>query len=901
MKKKFIVFLLVVLIFVMGMLVSCSNDPPQETLPTEDTKYYTVTFQLNGGMLEGQTPEGELRVKEGTVLHLSEYVPEKAGHTFAGYKSGETLYEGTAEVTVLSDLTLEAQWTERTVFCEVRLDTAGGSVAGQDLSEALRVKKGTLLSLSAYIPVKDGYIFGGWRSNQTVYSGDEQLTIDTDVTLTAQWTPIPSYTVHFEADGGTMSNSRITVREGTVLCFADDVPMKEGYDFTGWKASNGTVYSRTDSLAVTGDATFTAVWKRSVTDAAQFVFTLSEDGNSYILSGLADGFSVKDVVVPGTYNGKPVTEIGSNVFSYLDAVETVDLTNGTSLVKIGSWNFTNCKALTSVTLENCASLETVGDACFKGCTQLVTIDLKGLSSLKTIGSSCFDGYSWDGPGGLPVRALDFSDCVSLESIGQMSFWYLTEVQVLDFSQTKLTSIGRQVITHCPALEILRLPATLSGDRIGSEFIRETDNLKEISVSPLSIYLCTDQGILYDIDKTVIFKVPAAGELAEYVAPASVKTVRSQAFRNAAKLTWIDLTPCHLQEIEWNALAGCINATVKVAFNESGNNEDGTKVTLGSGWNQAVKAVEYRKVIEITVSGITDGSAVTGKTVTLQADAVYGSDICELTVWLNGAAIQKSDNGYVLPLVLGANTVEIQANHQEKTASVTLTVTRVAGNPTVTTDLTDGVISWYGSALDFTITAKDAAGDFLKSTAIEIRYDFGYGSYLQENGVTLTDNADGTIGGKVSYDFYYDSFYLEGNTRITLTVLVRDGDLTDSVQYTVDWRETSPSIWVSTDLTDGRRSDYDTPVSFSLTAKGLSGEALGASAIALQYDFGYEKQPLTEAHYTMEEQGDGTILVTVDFSRFAQMGFFDWEDRNITLILIVSDGTAEKTFLIQLLG
>ena len=53
---------------------------------------------------------------------------------------------------------------------------------------------------------------------------------------------------------------------------------------------------------------------------------------------------------------------------------------------------------------------------------------------------------------------------------------------------------------------------------------------------------------------------------------------------------------------------------------------------------------------------------------------------------------------------------------------------------------------------------------------------------------MTDNADGTISVSVSYDTYYDWFYFEGDTEITLTVIVKDGTATKSLSYTIDWKE-----------------------------------------------------------------------------------------------------------------
>ena len=52
---------------------------------------------------------------------------------------------------------------------------------------------------------------------------------------------------------------------------------------------------------------------------------------------------------------------------------------------------------------------------------------------------------------------------------------------------------------------------------------------------------------------------------------------------------------------------------------------------------------------------------------------------------------------------------------------------------------------------------------------------------------MTDNSDGTITVSLNYDQYADMFYIDGDTIITLTIKVSDGDLSAEVSYTVDWK------------------------------------------------------------------------------------------------------------------
>ena len=853
----------------------------------ETPNSYTITLDLSGGMLANT----EISANEGTIIDLSNYVPSKEGYTFNGWKNGETDVARDAQITLSENMTLVAQWTEIPVYYNVTLNTDGGVVEGKDLTSALQVKKGTVLVLSEYIPEKNGHTFGGWKLGETVYQANSEITVTSDMELIALWTPIPTYTITFNANEGTLTNNSVTVMEGTIIQFADYIPTRVGFDFIGWKAENNTVYKATDAFTVTEATSFTAEWVLAATDASKFVFTLSADEQSYILSGLADGFDIANVVVPGEHNGRPVTEISNNVFYNKSTIISIDLSKCTALNVIGSYNFNDCANLTSVNLEGCVSLKMISNACFVSLPNLTILNLKGLGQLEEIGSHCFT-YGGISMTQIPVEILDFSECVSLKKIGDMSFWYLSGVKVLDFSNTKLNSIGKQFIKQCSALETISLPATLNPANVDFEFITYTPKLKEIVVDSLSLYLCSENGVLYDIDKTIIYKYPSANAATEYTAPATIKTVKSQAFHDAKNLDIIDFTACTLHAIDWQAFAGCSSATLKVAFNADGKNENGSSVALGSNWNQGVPSVEYLKVVDISFSGVTDGATVTTESITLTANATYGEDEIELVVKLNGQIVVADGNTYILNLVIGENTIELSANHNGKSAQKTIKITRVQGELEVSTNLANRVISWYGSTVDFVIDAKSASGAALTSSAVEIKYNWGYGSYKQDMGVTMTDNADGTISVSVSYDTYYDWFYFEGDTEITLTVIVKDGDQSKTLSYTVDWREEAPSMSVTTTLSNNTISGYGSTVDFVIDAKSASGAALTSSSVEIQYNWGFGSYK-QDMGVTMTDNADGTISVSVSYDTYYDWFYFEG-DTEITLTVIVKDGTDTKS-------
>lgn len=84
-------------------------------------------------------------------------------------------------VVILLSVGLTAcNWQQVTIV----LDCDGGFL-GEDASVSLDVKTGEKTDLSAYVPEKDGYVFGGWSDGKTIYKADYVPT--GDVTLKAVW------------------------------------------------------------------------------------------------------------------------------------------------------------------------------------------------------------------------------------------------------------------------------------------------------------------------------------------------------------------------------------------------------------------------------------------------------------------------------------------------------------------------------------------------------------------------------------------------------------------------------------------------------------------------------------------------------------------------------------------
>ena len=131
---------------------------------------------------------------------------------------------------------------------------------------------------------KEGYVFGGWKYDESKYSGllplgsvEQSLSaMYGAIYLKAIWTEAPkSYSLSFDSNGGSGSMGSMTVTEGQSTRLPYNSFTREGYYFTGWNTradGNGTSYSDGATVTPGGNLELYAQWKAES-------YTLSFDPN----------------------------------------------------------------------------------------------------------------------------------------------------------------------------------------------------------------------------------------------------------------------------------------------------------------------------------------------------------------------------------------------------------------------------------------------------------------------------------------------------------------------------------------------------------------------------------------------------------------------------------------------
>ena len=171
---------------------------------------------------------------------------------------GYVNYKGTVGWTFLDNNLLPFQRLYTAPI--VSFDANGGTVSAESKKVYLNANYGTLPT-----PTRTGYTFNGWytaKNGGTKITSNSVVNITADQTLYAQWTP-KTYTVTYNANGGSGAPSAQTKVYGTNLTLSSTIPTRTGYTFKGWatSASGSVAYVAGATYTSNSEATLYAVWQ----------------------------------------------------------------------------------------------------------------------------------------------------------------------------------------------------------------------------------------------------------------------------------------------------------------------------------------------------------------------------------------------------------------------------------------------------------------------------------------------------------------------------------------------------------------------------------------------------------------------------------------------------------------
>lgn len=179
----------------------------------------------------------------------------------------------------------------------------------------------------------------------------------------------------------------------------------------------------------------------------------------------------KEVVIPSTINGKKVTSIGEKAFYFCESLTKVTIPN--SVTSIGEDAFFYCRSLASVTIPN--SVISIGDSAFYGCASITSITIPN----------------------------------SVASMDECAFY------------------------GCTGLKSITIPNSVTS--IASTAFMDCSSLANITVGSKNKNYSSEDGVLFNKDKTELCIYPAGNSKKEYKIPSSVTSIGNDSFSDCKNL------------------------------------------------------------------------------------------------------------------------------------------------------------------------------------------------------------------------------------------------------------------------------------------------------------------------------------------------------------------------------
>ena len=364
---------------------------------------YQISYNADGGT---PTPSTTTKAFGENFVLANPITKAPSGgisYQFAGWKSGDTIYEAGETVRVgNSDRTFTAVWVRQ---YEVTYLANGGAFTGGDTEKdgecAANVCSNNQGITLNNAPIRPGYTFNGWEVlGGSLVSDIDNATAGVQTTVTdsryifaASWSPIP-YSITYVSDGSA-APTQSSLNTGETFTVGSAVT-KTGYTFDGWSNGTTTYWPDSDYQVGTSNVTLTVQW---INDLSPYDGT-----NGTVFCSVAGNFkiSVNSVISATGCQGavvipEGVISIDNELFK--DNLLITSLVIPNTMESIGADSFANTTALTSYTycgseltdevLEN-AGLNTKTKICASSTSRstVVISDPRQTSSISSITQIC---------------------------------------------------------------------------------------------------------------------------------------------------------------------------------------------------------------------------------------------------------------------------------------------------------------------------------------------------------------------------------------------------------------------------------------------------------------------------------------------------------------------------------
>ena len=321
--------------------------------------------------------------------------------------------------------------------------------------------------------------------------------------------------------------------------------------------------------------------------------TTINDGAFYKCSGLTSPQPEKsdDEIVDSITIPYGVTSIGDEVFAHCTGLKKVTIPG--SVKSIGERAFSDChisteesedgteRGLEKVVIEN--GTETIGKEAFNGCKKLNDIILP--DSVTSIGETAFQYtrlYNDWTNGNEDVLYINnhlisvyqgtANECnikSGTKTIADSAFFACGSLPGITIPDS-VTSIGNRAFKDCNSLKSITIPKRVT--TIGNCAFYTCYDLQSIEVDSGNPEYCSENGVLYNKEKTEIIRFPKEKTEVSFAIPKSVTKIADGAFEYCKNLTNVTI-PNDMTSIGNNAFESCsglINITIPKSVTSIGD-------------------------------------------------------------------------------------------------------------------------------------------------------------------------------------------------------------------------------------------------------------------------------------------------------------------------------------------
>lgn len=254
-----------------------------------------------------------------------------------------------------------------------------------------------------------------------------------------------------------------------------------------------------------------------------------------------------------------VNSICNYAFRYCEDITAITLSG--SITSIGDYAFSYCTNITSITIPN--GVTSIGESAFEYCTNLIKIKIP--DSVISIGDEIFFNCT-------SITSITLSNGIT--DIGKYAFFRCTSLKNITIPNS-VKKIDLHAFDGCESLTSIMIPDSVTS--IGRYVFDGCKSLTTIKVNSNNKYYSSENGVLFNKDKSQLIFFPKDNPSKEYTIPDSVKIISDYAFYGCLNLKSIMLSD-RIISIGESAFYDCTNLT-DVYF--SGSADDWAKIDIGN--------------------------------------------------------------------------------------------------------------------------------------------------------------------------------------------------------------------------------------------------------------------------------------------------------------------------------